>query len=75
MHCVLTYLFYPLSNPDSPRFVVAKVTAFSRFSNSFNSFYSFYGRYIINNVFLYEVYRWDSYRQRRTVILSVAKYL
>ena len=28
MHCVLTYLFYPLSNPDSPRYFACKGMGF-----------------------------------------------
>ena len=31
MHCVLTYLFYPLSNPDSPRYFACKGMGFFLF--------------------------------------------
>ena len=42
MHCVLTYLFYPLSNPDSPGCNgSAKLWAFFIFCNSFSTFYYF----------------------------------
>ena len=39
---MLTYLFYPLSNPDSPGRFIAKVLHFFLFSNIKLLFFSFY---------------------------------